>query len=175
LKNIKLLSLGLILGSHLAVPVNTQAEELRLGVVSFSKVYKEMEGSPQEEVARKALDREFSPRKRDIDATQERIKRLEDRLVKEGATLSDSELRRLRKEIDSNKRDLRRDQEEFRDDYNLRYNEEVGKIHKQILKVIQAVAKEGNYDIVVSEGVLYVSDKVDDITDKVVKRLKAGK
>jgi outer membrane protein len=36
------------------------------------------------------------------------------------------------------------------------------------------VAKEENYDMVVGEGVVYASKRVD-ITDKIVARLKAGK
>jgi outer membrane protein len=99
---------------------------------------------------------------------------MEDRLAKEASTMSDSERRKLEKEVVNGKRDLRRDQEEFRDDLNFRRNEEFGKIQKQIVEAIQAVAKEGNYDMVVGEGVVYASKRVD-ITDKIVERLKAGK
>lgn len=88
--------------------------------------------------------------------------------------MSDSERRKLEKEVVNGKRDLRRDQEEFRDDLNFRRNEEFGKIQKQIVEAIQAVAKEENYDMVVGEGVVYASKRVD-ITDKIVERLKAGK
>jgi outer membrane protein len=99
---------------------------------------------------------------------------MEDRLAKEASTMSDSERRKLEKEVVNGKRDLRRDQEEFRDDLNFRRNEEFGKIQKQIVEAIQAVAKEENYDMVVGEGVVYASKRVD-ITDKIVERLKAGK
>ena len=99
---------------------------------------------------------------------------MEGRLAKEEATMSDIERRRLKKELNNSKRDLERDQEEFRDDLNFRHNEEFGKIQKQIVKAIEAVAREGDYDVVVGEGVVFASKRVD-ITDKVVERLKAGK
>ena len=150
------------------------AEEIRLGVVNPIKVLKELEGTPRVEEIRKVLKREFASREQKIVATQNRIKQMEGRLAKEEATMSDIERRRLKKEINNSKRDLERDQEEFRDDLNFRHNEEFGKIQKQIVKAIEAVAREGNYDVVVGEGVVFASKRVD-ITDKVVERLKADK
>ena len=40
------------------------------------------------------------------------------------------------------------------------------------IDVIQALAKTENYDLVVSEGVVFASERVD-ITDKVISRLQA--
>jgi outer membrane protein len=173
LKRIKLIGWGLMLGMYIA-PVNVLAEEIRLGVVNPIRVLKELEETPRVEEIRKTLKREFASREQKIVATQNRIKQLEGRLAKEEATMSDIERRRLTKDINNSKRDLERDQQEFRDDLNFRHNEEFGKIQKQIVKAIEAVAKEGDYDVVVGEGVIFASKRVD-ITDKVVERLKAGK
>jgi outer membrane protein len=170
LKRIKLIGWGLMLWMYVA-PRIILAEELRLGFVNPIKV---LEAAPQAEVARKTLEREFASRDRELGTAQKRIKQMEDRLAKEASTMSDSERRKLEKEVVNGKRDLRRDQEEFRDDLNFRRNEEFGKIQKQIVEAIQAVAKEENYDMVVGEGVVYASKRVD-ITDKIVERLKAGK
>ncbi len=144
------------------------AAELRIGVVNPVKV---LEAAPQAEEAKKRLEREFQPRDRSLVAAQKKVKELEDRLAKVGA--SESERRSLEREIISKKRDLKRDHDEFRDDLTLRRNEEFGKIQKQVVEAIQSLARDEGFDLIVGEGVIYASDKVD-ITGKVVSRLRGG-
>jgi outer membrane protein len=153
------------------IPLGSGAEEIRLGVVNPVKL---LEASPQATAARKALEKEFAARDRQLVAIQQRIKQMEDRLVKAGATMGESERRKLEKDIANSKHDLRRDQDEFRDDLNFRRNEEFGKIQKQVVEAIQVVAREGRYDVVVGEGVVYADPRMD-ITDKVIERLRRGR
>ena len=87
--------------------------------------------------------------------------------------MSQDEAQKLQRDIMTRRRDLKRDQDEFRDDVNLRRNEEFGKIQKKIIQTIQEVAKAQGYDLVLGDGVIYASDKVD-ITNLVIDKLKAG-
>jgi outer membrane protein len=144
------------------------AAEIRIGYVNPIRV---LEAAPQAEEARKLLEKEFAPRDRELVAAQKNIKRMEDRLAKDGPIMSESERRNLDREIRAGKRELRRDQDEFREDLNYRRNEEFGKIQKQIFEAVQAVGKEEDYDVIVGEGVIYANDRVD-LTAKVVERLK---
>ncbi len=144
------------------------AEDYRIGVVNVMKV---LEGAPQAEVARKALEKEFAARDRQLVADQKTVKQLQDRLGKDAAIMSESERSKLERDIVSRKRELKRDQDEFREDVNFRRNEEFGKIQRQIVEAIQKVAREDKYDLIVGEGVIYASGKVD-LTPKVVDRLK---
>ena len=88
--------------------------------------------------------------------------------------MSDSERSRLERDILQKRRELKRDQDEFREDVNFRRNEEFGQIQKQIVEAIREVAANEKYDLVLGEGVLYASKAVD-ITEAVIKKLKAGK
>ena len=99
------------------------------------------------------------------------MKALEDKFAKDGAIMSESERAKLEREIINQKRELKREQDEFREDFNFRRNEEFAKIQKDILNAIQKVAKENNYDVVLSDGVIYASPKVD-ISDLVIEYLK---
>lgn len=144
--------------------------ELKIGVVNAIKI---LEGAPQAEAARKQLEKEFASRDRDLVARQKTIKEMEDRLAREGATMSEAEARKLERDIVSKRRDLKRDQDEFREDVNLRRNEEFGKIQKEIVQSIQDVAKSEGYDLILGEGVIYASDKTD-ITNAVLERLRKG-
>ena len=63
------------------------------------------------------------------------------------------------REIENLKRRLARDQQEAREDYNLRRNEELAKLQALVREVIVELARAGNYDLVVEQAV-YVSDAV---------------
>lgn len=146
------------------------AAEYRLGVVNPIKV---LEAAPQAEEARKRLEREFAPRDRNLVAAQKKVKGLEDKLAKDSPVMSETERRKLERDIINEKRDLKRDQDEFREDLNFRRNEEFGKIQREVVSAIQTLAKEEGFDVVVGEGVIFASERVD-LTAKVVDRLKRG-
>lgn len=150
---------------------NTSAADIRIGVVNPLKV---LEGAPQAEAARKRLEQEFASRDQRLAGAQKVLKQKEDRLAKDGAVMSDSERQRIEREIISERRQLRRDQTDFREDLNLRRNEEFGKIQRQVVEAIQAMAREQKYDIVVGEGVIYADPRLD-VTDEIVKRLKSSR
>jgi outer membrane protein len=81
---------------------------------------------------------------------------------------------RRNKERDFNdlNRDFQRKQREFREDLNLRQNEEMAGIYERVNKVIKQVAEAEKYDLIIQEGV-YINPKLD-ITDKVIKALGDG-
>ncbi len=149
--------------------VGGHAEDYRIGVVNALKV---LEQAPQAEEARKRLEEEFADRDRKLVATQKELKTKEDKLAQDGAIMSESERSRLERDIINARRDLKRDQDEFREDLNFRRNEEFGKIQRLVVEAIQSEGAAQKFDIILGEGVIYASGKVD-ITDKVVERLKS--
>lgn len=144
------------------------AQDYKLGAVNAVRV---LEESPQAENARNIIEKEFAPRDQKLVAQQKELKTMEDRLVKDGAIMSEAERTKLERDIINKKRDLKREQDEFREDFNFRRNEEFAKIQRDIVDAIQKVAKENNYDVVLSDGVIYASPKVD-ISDLVIEYLK---
>ena len=169
MKKLKLfLSLIVLCGAVAGPP--SRAADLRIGVVNPIKV---LEAAPQAEEARKRLEREFAPRDRNLVAAQKKAKQLEDRLAKDAAVMSDIERRKIERDIIGVNRDLKRDRDEFREDLNLRRNEEFSKIQRQVVEAIQILAKEEGFDVIVGEGVIYANERVD-VTSKVVARLKKG-
>ena len=151
----------------LVIKVNAE-ESYKIGAVNAIRV---LEKSPQADTARKMIENEFSPRDKELIAEQKSIKELEDKFKKDRAIMSEQESAKLERDIITKKRDLKRKQDEFREDLNYRRNEEMVKIQKQIIQSIQQVAKDNNYDLVLSEGVLYASPKVD-MSGLVIEYLK---
>ncbi len=157
-----------LLGALWLISANVAAADLKVGFVNAAKV---LEQAPQADAARAALEKEFSPRDKSLLKSQKDIRKLEDRLARDGAIMSESERRKLERNIVSRKRDIKREQEEFREDLNIRRNESFEKLRRRVYEVIVDIAKKEKYDLVVSDGVVYADDRID-ITDKVVGRLK---
>ncbi len=143
--------------------------EVKIGFVNVAKV---LELAPQAEAARNRIEREFAPKDRELLQQQKDVRSLEDRLVKNAAVLSDVERQRNETEIRAGKRELRRAQDEFREDLNLRRSQELSKLQQKVTEVIQVLAKAEKYDLIVSDGVIFAGSRVD-ITDMVLERLRA--
>lgn len=141
--------------------------ELKIGFVNVPRV---LEKAPQAEEAKKRLEREFSPRDKQLVAQQKEIKGMEDKLARDSAVLGETELRKLERDIVNKKREAQRAQAEFSEDFNIRRNEELGKLQRGIFEAIKAIAKEENYDLLLTDGVVFANEQID-ITDRVQKRL----
>ena len=138
------------------------AEEIyKIGAVNANRILQE---SPQAESAIRMWDKELV-------ASQKKIKALEDKFNKDRAIMSEQELGKIERTLVAQKRDLKRNQDEFREDIQFRRNEELGKIQKRVVVAIQKIAKENNYDVILGEGVVFASPKVD-ISGMVIDYLK---
>ena len=150
----------------LAVPGG--AEEYKIGVVDPNRV---VELSPQYAAAGKALQGEVEERERNLRQQQEQITILQSKLERGAALMSESEMQRLQNDIRSRTRKLKYAQDEFQEDVALRQNELRTKLGKQVREVVVELAKEKGIDLVITEGLVYYSPRVD-ISDLVIERLK---
>jgi len=157
---------GLALLLALAAPA--AEAELKIGVVNPAVL---LEKSPQAEAARKRLEREFAPRDRELVRKQKELRRLEERLARDGAVMSEAERRKLEREIRSRRREIKRAQDEFREDFNIRRNEEFGRLQRRVYRAIVELAREQKYDLILGDGVIYADKRVD-VTEKVLRRLQ---
>jgi outer membrane protein len=96
---------------------------------------------------------------------------MQESMDRDGSIMSEAERRKLERDIINLKRDMRRDQDAFREDLNLRRNEEFSKLQQQVSEVIVKLARDKKYDLILTDGVIYASDKVD-ITTQVLDLLR---
>lgn len=146
------------------------AAELKIGYVDAVGLLKNM---PQADSAMKKLNQELGAKQDKLIAQQKEIKRLEEELVKEGPVMSQAQRRDKERDLQNLARELRREQEDFRDDLAIRRNEILGRAQEQLQKTIEEVAAAESYDLVIYDSVAFASNRVD-ITDKVLARLKSG-
>lgn len=160
----KQLAVSLILASAFAaVPALAEA---KIGFVNTERLLRE---APLSVAAQKKLEREFATRDQELQKLAKQARDLQAQLDKDGVTMSDSERKTKERDLGNLNRDLQRQGREFREDLNLRRNEELGQIQERARKAIQDIAKAEKFDLIVEQAV-YVDPK-SDITDRVMKAL----
>ncbi|MGR9014942.1 MAG: OmpH family outer membrane protein [Gammaproteobacteria bacterium] len=148
---------------------NVSFAELKVGFVNIPLV---LEKAPQAEKAKKRLEQEFSPRDKRLVAQQKEIENLAEKISKNAAITSKSELAKLESDILNKKRDAQRAQQEFSEDFNVRRNEELGKLQRHIVEVLRGIAKDQNFDLLLTDGVIYANEEID-VTAQVQQKLAA--
>ncbi|MGZ8190070.1 MAG: OmpH family outer membrane protein [Methylococcaceae bacterium] len=157
--------IALFLGLLLAA--NVSYAELKIGFVNIPAV---LEKAPQAEKAKKRLELEFSPRDKQLVAQQKEIQLKEEKMNRDASVMGESERSNLEKDIINRKRDAKRSQQEFSEDFNARRNEELGKLQRRIVEAIRSIAKDQHFDLLLTDGVIYANEQID-ITAQVQQKL----
>lgn len=151
--------------------VQSQAADLKIGVVNVPRV---LEESPQATTARESLQKEFAPRERELLDLRESIQKMETRLSRDGAIMSETERGKLERDVLAKKREYQREEGVFRDDLNFKRNELLQNMQRQLVENIRQFAEKEKFDLLLGEGVIYVKDEYN-VTEQVLKHLKSKK
>jgi outer membrane protein len=162
-------SMILGLGMALLLATGSAAAEMKVAVVDYGKL---MQESPQAKAVSESLKNEFTPRQRDLQAQQASVKSKEDRLQKDGETMTQEQRARADKELRDGARDFARKQSELQDDFNARKNEEMSRLQRTLIEEVRAYAKAQGFDIVFADGVIYSTPSFD-ITPAILTALQA--
>jgi len=142
------------------------AQEIKIGFVSTERVFRE--AAPAVRALQK-LEKEFAPREAEIKKVGEEARAIQVQLEKEGMTMSASQRRDRETELGRLSRERQRLEREFREELNLRKNEELAAVLQSANKAIKEIAEKESYDLILQEAV-YRSPRVD-ITEKVIEAL----
>lgn len=146
------------------------AADLKVGFIDAERINRE---SVPAERATKKLEKEFAPREQELRKLEQQIKALQGQLEKDGLTMSESERRTKEQELGRQSREFQRVQREFREDLNLRRNEELSALFERANRAIKQIAESEKFDLIIQEAV-YRSPRID-ITEKVLKALASDK
>lgn len=140
--------------------------EVKIGFVNQERILREAAPAKR---AQAKLDKEFATRKAELDRIEKQGRELETSLQKESVTLPEAERAAKDRQLSQLTRDFQRMQREFREDVNLRRNEELASLQERANKVINDIAEKEKFDLILQEAV-FAGPKID-ITDKVIKAL----
>ena len=104
--------------------------EPKIGIVDAQRL---MEESPQGKAVSEAMRAEFAPRQRTLQAQEQALKAKEDKLQKDGATMTEEQRQRARRRSCATaQRDFERARGEFQDDFSARRNEEMSRLQRTL-------------------------------------------
>ncbi len=144
----------------------SQAADIKIGFVDVERIRRE---SAPAERASKQLEKEFAPRAQELQRREAEIKSTQSGLERDAMTMSESDRRAREQELARLSIDFQRLQREYREDLNLRRNQELASLFERADRVIKKIANAEKYDLILQEAV-YRSPRID-ITDKVLKAL----
>ncbi len=144
-----------------------QAGEYKIGFVNTERLFRDAAPAKR---AQQKLEKEFAARDAEIQKLSKQVRDLQTQLEKDSVAMAEPERRNKERDLANLSRDLTRSQREFREDLNLRRNEELASVQDRANKVIQTIAEAEKFDLIIQDPVVYASQKID-ITDKVIKAL----
>ncbi len=143
--------------------------EVRIGVVNYSRL---MQESPQYKAVQESLRGEFAGKQRDLTAQQTALKVKQDRLEKDGATMTAEQRNKAEKELRDGNRDYSQKVADFQEEATARQNEELSRLESSLVAEVQSFALSQKYDLVLAQGVIYNASALD-ITASVLASLQA--
>lgn len=147
-------------------PYAAFSDEIKLGFVDIPYLIDE---APQAQAASVRLEQEFAPRQEEIKARKRDLDKLRQAL--EDENLDQSERLQIEREFNKTERRVKRDEQDFREELNIQKNEEFKQVRIIVLDAIAAFAKENEYDLIISDGVLFANKRVD-VTEEVLQQLQ---
>ena len=156
--------------SSLLLVAGEAAAELKVGYVNTQRIFRD---APAAQKAGKKLEGEFAKRDQDLQRMAKQLQGLQENLEKNSVTMAETERRAKEKEFAELSREFQRRQREFREDLNLRQNEENAAVIEKANKAIKQIAEAEKFDLILQD-VVWVSPKLD-ITDRVIKALADAK
>ena len=149
-----------------AAALGAQAAEMKIGFVNTERVFREAAPAKR---AQQKLEREFAARNAELAKVEKQGRDLQNELERENVTLPEAQRREKERQLADISRNFQRLQREIREDLNLRRNEELASVQERATRVINQIAEQEHFDLIVQEAV-FASSRID-ITEKVIKAL----
>ncbi|MFK7995440.1 MAG: OmpH family outer membrane protein [Granulosicoccus sp.] len=145
----------------------TSAASSRIGFVDIPYL---IDRAPQALEAEQRLETEFAPRQRELEVQRTALAELVARLADVTLELSEAEYAQLDRESRSLERRIKRSEQDFREELNIQKNNEFKNVRILVLEAIAQFGEQQDYDLIVSDGVLYANKRVD-VTERILDSL----
>jgi len=166
--NMKFATFLVALMVSLPVSYVSASESVKIGYVNTQRIFRD---APAAVKAAKKIEAEFSRRDQELQRMAKQLQGMQESLEKNAVTMTETDRRTKEKELNELSREFQRKQREFREDLNLRQNEENAAIIEKANKAIKQLAETEKFDLIVQD-VVWASPKLD-ITEKIIKALAA--
>lgn len=168
------LSLSASLLSFVLQPVLADSvvggSDAALSRIGFVDIPYLIDKAPQALEAEQRLETEFAPRQAELKAQREQLAELTARLNDNSLELPEADQIRLDRETRGLERRIKRSEQDFREELNIQKNNEFKKVRILVLEAIAQFGKTHDYDLIVSDGVLFAAKRID-VTERILESL----
>jgi outer membrane protein len=149
----------------------TLAADLKIGVVNMKRLLTE---APQVEVISQKLQKQFSGPKKELEALAESIKKMEKDFKRDQLMMTESKLTKNKQKLVSEIKKIREMSERLNKEFQTVQNQELAVFRDVVSNVLNRLAKQEKYDLILNDGVIHAS-KALDMTDLILAELKKSK
>ncbi|MGD9331790.1 MAG: OmpH family outer membrane protein [Desulfobacterales bacterium] len=154
--------------SILGLAFNSQAADIKVGVIDFQEVVGKSEPGQKIEAG---LKKEGERLEAELTKDKETLKGLQEKLEREAMVMSREAREEKEIEFRVKARNLQEKEGRYRSEFVGKQRQEIDQLRKVVLEIAQEIGKKEGFTMVVSKvGVLYFDPSID-LTDKVVQEL----
>jgi len=164
------LILSCLAALYLVAPVSANEAGAALSRIGFVDIPYLIDRAPQAVEAEQRLETEFAPRQAELEQQRADLAALTARLADSSLELDDVQRSHDDREARGLERRIRRSEQDFREELNIQKNNEFKKVRILVLEAIARFGKMNDYDLIVSDGVLYANKRID-VTERILELL----
>lgn len=142
--------------------------EMKVGVIDLAQLLRE---APQARALRESLEADLEQRKRTLAREETAFTQKQEDFDRNVHALSPERREQMERELLAAQRELIRKRRQFEEELQARRMEGLREIDRNISRVIRDLAEREGFDLILSEGVLYASQRMD-ITARVIQELQ---
>lgn len=166
---------GLLAAIAMCAPVHAQtsASKPKIGVMNMQVA---IANTAEGKKAITDLQKKYLPRQQELHSMQEEIQAIQDKLTKQGSTLSQDEVTRLNRDAEEKQKLLKRTAEDAQNDFDRDRDEAVNRIGQKMAQIINDYGEQNGFALIMDDGQLpiYFASKEIEVTAEVVKRYDAA-
>ena len=146
------------------------AADINIAVVRVERILSE---APQVDAVNTSMLERFGPQRDEMLKSEKIITKMQENYKRNELVMTEDKLNALKTDIITQIQALKRKEAELSQEVATVRNQELAVLQQQIKGIIDDIAKKNDYDIVLSDGVVFASENVD-ITDKVLDVMKSA-
>lgn len=145
------------------------ASSPKIAYVSVEKILTE---APQVKAVNDSMMERFGSRKTELQEMEKEINEMQENYKRNELVMTEDKLNELKDSIITKIQDFKQKEAVLQQEVATVRNQELAVLQQSVRSIIQDIAKDEKYDIILtSEGVAYANEKLD-ISNKVLERMK---
>ena len=142
--------------------------DLKIGFVGVEKLLTQ---APQVEAVNTAMMERFGGKKQELQDLEKEIKTMQENYKRNELVMTEDKLKELQTKLIGKVQIFKQMEATLNQEVSTMRSQELAVLQKSVRDIINDIAKRDNYDLILSEGVVFAADKLD-ITESVLEEMK---